>query len=108
MVAGTFGVTFGVAFGVAFGFWGCAEGPSDTEEQAACAPTRIAAAPHLKPFEKKNAAPMDVILLEALAAMVLLLFIVWWTMFSGRKRGERHDEADEEKNDKGGDKEERP
>jgi len=32
---------------------------------------------------------MWVILLEALAGLVLLLLIVWWTMFSGRKRGER-------------------
>jgi hypothetical protein len=31
---------------------------------------------------------MLVILLEALAALVLLLGIVWWTMFSGRKGGE--------------------
>lgn len=31
---------------------------------------------------------MTVILLEALAALVVLLLIVWWTMFSGRKRGE--------------------
>lgn len=31
---------------------------------------------------------MGLILLEALGALVLLLFIVWWTMFSGRKRGE--------------------
>jgi hypothetical protein len=23
------------------------------------------------------------------AALALLVFIVWWTMFSGRKRGER-------------------
>ena len=26
--------------------------------------------------------------LEALGALVLLLLIVWWTMFSGRKKGE--------------------
>ena len=26
-------------------------------------------------------------LLEALLALVLLLLIVWWTMFSGRKKG---------------------
>jgi hypothetical protein len=32
---------------------------------------------------------MWVILLEALGALVLLVLIVWWTMFSGRKRGER-------------------
>ncbi|SDM07063.1 hypothetical protein SAMN05428957_102118 [Oryzisolibacter propanilivorax] len=31
---------------------------------------------------------MGLILLEALMALVLLLAIVWWTMFSGRKRGE--------------------
>ena len=32
---------------------------------------------------------MWVILLEALGALVLLVAIVWWTMFAGRKRGER-------------------
>ena len=80
---------------------GAEDGRSDTEEQAARAPTRIAAAPHRPTSpEKDKTAPMDVILLEALAAMVLLLFIVWWTMFSGRKRGERHDDEDD-KSDKG-------
>lgn len=32
---------------------------------------------------------MWVILLEALAALLLLIALVWWTMFSGRKGGER-------------------
>lgn len=36
---------------------------------------------------------MIVLLLEALGAMVLLIFIVWWTMFSGRKKGELPDEV---------------
>jgi cbb3-type cytochrome oxidase subunit 3 len=31
---------------------------------------------------------MLLILLEALLALVLLVLIVWWTMFSGRKKGE--------------------
>jgi hypothetical protein len=31
---------------------------------------------------------MLLILLEALLALVLLILIVWWTMFSGRKKGE--------------------
>ncbi len=31
---------------------------------------------------------MGLILLEALLALVLLVGIVWWTMFSGRKSGE--------------------
>lgn len=32
---------------------------------------------------------MGLLLLEALAALVILVLIVWWTMFSGRKGGER-------------------
>jgi len=32
---------------------------------------------------------MWIILLEALAAAVVLVLIVWWTMFAGRDRGER-------------------
>lgn len=31
---------------------------------------------------------MTLLLLEALGAMVILVLIVWWTMFSGRKNGE--------------------
>ncbi|MCT9811573.1 hypothetical protein N0K08_13060 [Acidovorax sp. Be4] len=31
---------------------------------------------------------MGLILLEALLALIVLVAIVWWTMFSGRKRGE--------------------
>ena len=37
---------------------------------------------------------MWVILLEALGAGLLLVFIVWWTMFSGRPRGERKNPPD--------------
>ena len=35
---------------------------------------------------------MWLILLEALLAGGILVFIVWWTMFSGRKQGEHIDE----------------
>lgn len=31
---------------------------------------------------------MILLLLEALLALLILLGIVWWTMFSGRKNGE--------------------
>ncbi len=31
---------------------------------------------------------MAVFLLEALLALVILIGIVWWTMFSGRHKGE--------------------
>ena len=37
---------------------------------------------------------MWVILLEALAAGLVFVLIVWWTMFSGRKCGERRDDTD--------------
>jgi hypothetical protein len=37
---------------------------------------------------------MVLLLLEALLALVILLFIVWWTMFSGRKNGELVDPKD--------------
>ena len=36
---------------------------------------------------------MTLLLLEALGALLLLLFIVWWTMFSGRKKGELKERA---------------
>ncbi|HMO44404.1 MAG TPA: hypothetical protein PKB14_00070 [Rubrivivax sp.] len=32
---------------------------------------------------------MGLLLLEALLALGLLVFIVWWIMFAGRRRGER-------------------
>ena len=38
---------------------------------------------------------MLVILLEALAVLALFLFIIWWTMFSGRKKGELPGQQDE-------------
>ncbi len=31
---------------------------------------------------------MSLLLLEALGALLLLMLIVWWTMFSGRDKGE--------------------
>lgn len=40
---------------------------------------------------------MTLLLLEALGALVLLVFIVWWTMFSGRKNGELPSSAEDEK-----------
>ncbi len=39
---------------------------------------------------------MWVILLEALGALLVLLLIVWWTMFAGRTRGERRRDPGDE------------
>ena len=44
---------------------------------------------------------MTLLLLEALGALLIFIFIVWWTMFSGRKNGELKDEG-EGKQDKDG------
>jgi hypothetical protein len=40
---------------------------------------------------------MTLLLLEALGALLLLIFIVWWTMFSGRPKGELPSDAEQEK-----------
>ncbi|MFN3304210.1 MAG: hypothetical protein ACK44A_10870, partial [Roseateles sp.] len=56
------------------------------DEQAASIP-RISASP-----PRLQAPPMLIILLEALGALLIFVFIIWWTMFSGRNKGERRDE----------------
>jgi hypothetical protein len=43
---------------------------------------------------------MILLLLEALAALLILVFIVWWTMFSGRQSGEIKPDKDAEKTQK--------
>ncbi|HEX7435957.1 MAG TPA: hypothetical protein VF308_04570, partial [Caldimonas sp.] len=55
-------------------------------EQAASKP-RIAAG--RKVLRRPGAFTMWLILLEAFGALAVLLLIVWWTMFVGRRRGER-------------------
>ena len=40
------------------------------------------------PTSHRSPVFMGLILLEALGALVLLVVIVWWTMFAGRRRGE--------------------
>ncbi|GAB2606346.1 hypothetical protein GCM10027034_44560 [Ramlibacter solisilvae] len=39
---------------------------------------------------------MLLILLEALLALAVLVFIVWWTMFAGRPKGEPAREDEEQ------------
>jgi hypothetical protein len=47
---------------------------------------------------------MALLLLEALGALLILVFIVWWTMFSGRNKGELKDDVRREADpDKPGD-----
>lgn len=35
---------------------------------------------------------MLLLALEALGALLIFVFIVWWTMFSGRDKGERRED----------------
>jgi hypothetical protein len=73
----------GAESGVVCGFGGAgARGPV---EQAASVATIAAATSHRSPLF------MGLILLEAFAALAALVLIVWWTMFSGRRRGEIDD-----------------
>jgi len=39
---------------------------------------------------------MGLLLLEALLALLVLVFIVWWTLFSGRRRGERKTDGEDD------------
>lgn len=45
---------------------------------------------------RKNVA-MWVLILEAFGAVAMLVLIVWWTMFHGRRGGERRDGKDPER-----------
>ena len=69
---------------------------SATAAQRPLFPRRPCSAPDLSAISI-----MLLLLLEALGALCLFLFIVWWTMFSGRKKGELPDqrEADAGKGD---------
>jgi hypothetical protein len=40
---------------------------------------------------------MEMILLEAFGALAVLILIVWWTMFSGRRSGERRAPDDDKR-----------
>ena len=74
----------GSAGSVRCGGSGAGVGGGGCTAQLASIPTIGAAARN----RNRDARFMTLILLEALGALVLLLLIVWWTMFSGRKRGE--------------------
>jgi hypothetical protein len=68
--------------GGATGGEGCSGGG---EEQAARLPRIAANAPRAHH-------PMLLLVLEALGALLIFVFIIWWTMFSGRKKGERRED----------------
>jgi hypothetical protein len=79
--AGGFSATDGAEEGGADG-----AGKGGSLAHAASTP-RIAAARSLLPPKKTFI--MGLLVLEALGALAVFVLIVWWTMFSGRKGGER-------------------
>jgi len=44
-------------------------------------------------FFDGNTQGMGLIVLEAALALAVLVFLIWWTMFSRRRGGEWHDDA---------------
>ncbi len=62
--------------------------------QPASTPRIAAVNNHARQAGEPSFETMWIILLEAFAAGGLLVLIVWWTMFSGRSKGERkgHDD----------------
>jgi hypothetical protein len=76
----------GGAWGAGVEGWGLCGGP----------PAQDASIPTISTNDKCHGRRfMLVILLEALGALLLLVLIVWWTMFSGRDKGELPADKDE-------------
>lgn len=50
-------------------------------------------------MRKKGIFSMLLLLIEAIAALLILVFIVWWTMFSGRPNGEINQPVDKKDDD---------
>ncbi len=79
-----------VTGGVACGLLGLGSSRTGATEQAVRLPT-IAANNQpavVRRTLRNGILIMALILLEALLALVLFVVIVWWTMFSGRNKGE--------------------
>jgi hypothetical protein len=55
---------------------------------------------HDRATERNGRLRMALILLEALLALILFVAIVWWTMFSGRPKGELPPAEKTDKHDK--------
>jgi hypothetical protein len=56
---------------------------------AAARAPRMATGPALRGRRRRTFNNMWLLFLEAFVAMMALILIIWWTMFHGRKKGER-------------------
>ena len=75
----------------------CAGAPDAVSGDCRATLAQLASVPTIKaqPANRRSLF-MGLLLLEALGAMVLLIVIVWWTMFSGRSKGEIKGEVEGE------------
>ena len=80
-----------------------ASGTRGLKEHPASIATTIAT-----PSRHRSPCFMGLILLEAFGAGAVLILIVWWTMFSGRKRGEIDDTSVHKNGDAADADDERP
>jgi hypothetical protein len=83
------------------GWVGARSDPGGTVRGGELQASKPSAAAIIKPvFTTRVRCVLALLILEALGAMVLLVFIVWWTMFSGRKNGELKDGSKDHLKDK--------
>jgi hypothetical protein len=73
---------------------GVSGGPEQPASAASSASQAGLALPDQVSAADRDNRGMWLILLEALGALLVLIGIVWWTMFSGRRGGERAAEDD--------------
>ena len=84
----------GGALGAGLGAGGGLEQPASTAiSSAAIMPARANAR---RAADLPRREFMLLFMLEAFAALLLFIFIIWWTMFSGRKNGELHHESEDQ------------
>lgn len=99
-MGGTTGAGTGAGTGCMGGDTGTGAGVSGSGgvAQAARVPT-IKGHATLRPARRNHTVhdPMTLLLLEMLGALLIFLFIIWWTMFSGRKKGELPEDVEREK-----------
>jgi hypothetical protein len=67
---------------------GCSAGLGSASSSMRTGGANKAQPPKVKAKAPTMVRTMWLFILEALLALLILIFIVWWTMFSGRKRGE--------------------
>ena len=84
----------GGALGAGLGAGGALEQPASTAISSAAIMPAPASARRAADLPRREF--MLLFMLEAFAALLLFIFIIWWTMFSGRKNGELQEESQDQ------------